>query len=132
MFNDMTKCLGATIYFPKGRDSACQPTEIDEKGADIATKLRKGSSMKGKDKKRTMTVPEEEMKKVSSDTRAKTLSPLAGAGYCKRIFDEFFVIGTDSEGLEGAKIKDFAFVKPKKLFQYPNLPEDKNWYDSVP
>jgi len=136
MIYNMTKCVGAQKYFPQLPDP---PKEIDQPSPITSPILFpennslkvdlpiSTSPPKGKEKKRTLTVPEELKVKPEEPGRAKTLMPLPVLEYHKRLFEEFFVVGCDQESVENVKMKDFAFVKPTKLFQYPNLPEDKDW-----
>ena len=83
---------------------------------------------KAKDKQRTRTAIEEIKlpSRIHKNERAKTMATY-GLNRQKKLFEEFFVIGTDVEGVENIKNRNSCFVSPKKLFQYPNLKENKNW-----
>ncbi len=120
----MTRCVGAVRYFPQteGRSSRGKPPHAEEEKA-LSRGFPKG--------RRNLTVPEELKVSPLSESecaRSKTLVPGLGDVAGGRLFEEFFVVGVDAEAAEGVKIKEFAFVKPKKLYQYPNRPEDQNWY----
>jgi hypothetical protein len=45
-----------------------------------------------------------------------------------RIFEEFFVVGVDRETVANVKIHDVLYMPPTTLLQYPNKPENENWY----
>lgn len=47
-----------------------------------------------------------------------------------KLFEEFFIIGVDSEEVRNIDKKgcEVFSVPPTKLFQYPNLPQNANWY----
>ena len=46
-----------------------------------------------------------------------------------KIFEEFFIIGADIKAIEScsSKIKGNVYFEPKVIFQYPDLPENKDW-----
>lgn len=44
------------------------------------------------------------------------------------LFEEFFIISAPLSSVDNLKINDFAFLPPTVLFQYPNLPEHREWY----
>ncbi len=46
----------------------------------------------------------------------------------QRLFDEFFIIGAEPSAVESLKVSDVAYLPPSVLFQYPNLPENSDWY----
>lgn len=45
-----------------------------------------------------------------------------------RLFEEFFIIGAPSSTVSEVAIKDSARVEPSILLQYPDLPQNANWY----
>lgn len=83
---------------------------------------------KVKDSKRALsTLEEANAKAFSNSERKRTTFLKAEPKYSKRLFEEFFVIGADDEKDEIQKLKGITYVNPKKLYQYPDLPENKNW-----
>jgi len=47
-----------------------------------------------------------------------------------RLFEEFFIIGAMPSVLNSIPIKDSVNIQPTVLYQYPNLPQNINWYHS--
>eukprot|EP00826_Nyctotherus_ovalis_P014474 TRINITY_DN14037_c0_g1_i1.p1 TRINITY_DN14037_c0_g1~~TRINITY_DN14037_c0_g1_i1.p1 ORF type:complete len:264 (+),score=56.16 TRINITY_DN14037_c0_g1_i1:73-864(+) len=45
-----------------------------------------------------------------------------------RLFEEFFIISAPLDLVDKVKLIDFAYLPPSILYQYPNLPEHRNWY----
>ena len=48
-----------------------------------------------------------------------------------KLFEEFFIVGVEQKVLEvtsESMQRDTTYVIPEILFQYPNLPEHKNWF----
>jgi len=45
-----------------------------------------------------------------------------------RLLEEFFIISAPLALVDKVKLIDFAYLPPSILYQYPNLPENKNWY----
>lgn len=48
-----------------------------------------------------------------------------------RLFEEFFIVGAEYKTLEAASAgmeTKATYVTPETLFQYPDLPENKNWF----
>jgi len=111
----VAKCIGerAVRYF--------LPTTEKE----ITTQEAK--STKDREKKRAVTISEEVKTKPKVQDRFKTLMPKVLMEYHRKLFEEFFVIGSDGESLKEIGSKGVTLVKPKKLFRYPNLVSEKNW-----
>lgn len=99
------------------------PVSLPSKMARNSTKY--GSPMK-KENKRTQSNNEEV--KAKSLSQNNTINQVTDQKHSKRLFEEFFVIGADAQSVDTQKIKEFSIIPPKKLYQYPNLPENKNEY----
>lgn len=60
-------------------------------------------------------------------TASTTIQKLANTRKA-RLFEEFFIISAPLDLVDKAKLIDFAYLPPSVLYQYPNLPEHRNWY----
>jgi hypothetical protein len=45
-----------------------------------------------------------------------------------RLFKEFFIIGAIPSVFNSTVIKDSVYIQPTVLYQYPNFPQNINWY----
>lgn len=92
------------------------------------TDENKFSIQKVKENQRARTAVEEIKVPTTlpKNERSKTMANFVTEAK-KKLFEDFFVIGADLQSIEKIKTKDPVFIQPKRLFQYPNLPENKNW-----
>lgn len=110
----MARCIGAEKYFPSAADR--------EKNVH-------GSKRTGRESARVKSTGAREEVKAKGKTgnRPNTLSISPPLEYHRKLFEEFFVIGPDTDQFKGFDNKIVSLVKPKKLFQYPNLVSEKHW-----
>jgi len=60
----------------------------------------------------------EEQKKEPE--KSKLLQKVVITEYYKKLFEEFFIVGPDDEEIKRFGVKEIRYVRPKKLYQYPN------------
>ena len=107
----MAKCVGADKYFLLSPSENIKENETKRISLGIKSLIKN---------------PEESKIKNPETKRSKTLSFESSLRYHHKLFEEFFVIGPDPETLKKVSIENTDIIKPKKLFQYPNL--NPNWY----
>jgi hypothetical protein len=52
--------------------------------------------------------------------RYKSLQKIVCTEYYKKLFEEFFIVGPDDKEIKGFEVNEIRYVRPKKLYQYPN------------
>ncbi len=45
-----------------------------------------------------------------------------------KLFEEFFIVGVENKEVENLRSGQTMYLPPGRLFQYPGLPENANWY----
>lgn len=63
--------------------------------------------------------------------RSMSLQKIVSTEYYRKLFEEFFIIGPDNKELKGFKVNEVRYVRPKKLYFFPNHSSPEVLYSSL-